>query len=289
MGALGWALIEAQAYTLRRFQVPILPSGRAPLKLLHLSDLHMLPNDQRKIDWVRSLASHEPDMVVTTGDNLSHVRAVPAITEALTPFLDLPGAFVTGSNDFYLPVPKNPLKYFRQRRPIPRPSPTPQLPIGELIKSLTSSGWSHLDNARAHMIVGTTSITLVGTGDAHMDNAHYPPPDVSRNESELRIGVTHAPYEWLLSRMRIDGVDLALAGHTHGGQICVPGYGALVTNCDLDRRMAKGLHRWPSASHEPDAGKDMWLHVSAGLGTSPFTPIRFACRPEASLLTLTSK
>ncbi len=74
-------------------------------------------------------------------------------------------------------------------------------------------------------------------------------------------------------------VSLTLAGHTHGGQVCVPLYGALTTNCDLPHRMAKGLHRWP--------GADARLHVSAGLGTSPYAPPRFACRPEATLLTLT--
>jgi len=47
----------------------------------------------------------------------------------------------------------------------------------------------------------------------------------------------------------------------------------------LDRQRARGLHRHP-------AGGQVWLHVSAGLGTSPWAPARFACRPEASLLTL---
>ena len=78
--------------------------------------------------------------------------------------------------------------------------------------------------------------------------------------------------------MAADGFALLLAGHTHGGQVCVPGYGALTTNCDLPQSMAKGLHRWP--------GSDAWLHVSAGLGTHPTAPIRFACRPEATVLTL---
>ncbi|GMA86526.1 hypothetical protein GCM10025868_17760 [Angustibacter aerolatus] len=74
----------------------------------------------------------------------------------------------------------------------------------------------------------------------------------------------------------------------------MPGYGALVTNCDLDRRRARGLSRWwpgagtvsPRAAAPRDAA---WLHVSAGLGTSPYTPVRFACRPEATLLTLRAR
>lgn len=288
LGALGWALVEARAYTLRRFEVPILPRGSAPIKLLHVSDLHLLPGDRRRIEWVKHLAEHEPDIVVTTGDNISHVDAVPAVAEALSPFLGLPGAFVTGSNDFHPPVLKNPLKYLRKRPSPPKPRSAPELPTEELIEMLSSGRWAHIDNARAQLKVRGTRIALVGTGDAHMEAAHYPPPRGDLAPAEVRIGVTHAPYQRVLERMRLDGVELALAGHTHGGQVCVPGYGALVTNCDLDRRMAKGLHRWPQPSSSVEPGGQMWLHVSAGLGTSPFTPIRFACRPEASLLTLTS-
>jgi predicted MPP superfamily phosphohydrolase len=70
---------------------------------------------------------------------------------------------------------------------------------------------------------------------------------------------------------------LVMAGHTHGGQLCLPFYGALVTNCGLDRSRAKGPSRW---------GANMQLYVSAGIGTSPFAPVRFCCRPEATLLTL---
>ena len=102
----------------------------------------------------------------------------------------------------------------------------------------------------------------------------------------LRIGVTHAPYRRILERMSAEGVALALAGHTHGGQLCVPGFGALVTNCDLDRSRASGLSQWPGRPGAPRTADPMHLHVSAGLGTSPYTPVRIACRPEATLLTL---
>ena len=81
--------------------------------------------------------------------------------------------------------------------------------------------------------------------------------------------------------MAADGVPLVFAGHTHGGQVCVPGWGALTTNCDLPVEEAKGLSR-----HRAAKGST-WLHVSAGLGSSPFAPYRFACPPEVTLLTLT--
>ena len=81
----------------------------------------------------------------------------------------------------------------------------------------------------------------------------------------------------MLDGFAADGYDLVLAGHTHGGQLCLPGYGAIVTNCGVDRSRVRGASRW---------GAHMRLHVSAGLGTSPYAPVRFCCRPEASLLEL---
>ena len=89
----------------------------------------------------------------------------------------------------------------------------------------------------------------------------------------------HSPEPRLLDQFAADGYDLLLAGHTHGGQLCLPFYGALVTNCGIERERVSGLHRHP-------ADGQAWLNVSAGLGTSPWAPVRFACRPEATLLTL---
>ena len=97
--------------------------------------------------------------------------------------------------------------------------------------------------------------------------------------ADLALAVAHAPYLRVLNPMAEDGTHLIMTGHTHGGQLRVPGYGALVTNCDLDTTRARGL-----SQHRASA-----LHVSAGLGTSPYAPFRFACPPEASLLTLTSR
>ena len=74
-----------------------------------------------------------------------------------------------------------------------------------------------------------------------------------------------------------------LAGHTHGGQLCIPGYGAVIANCDIPTWRAKGLHDWDSNGHTTP------VNVSGGIGTSRFAPIRIACRPEAILLTLTAR
>jgi predicted MPP superfamily phosphohydrolase len=280
-GCLGYAaLYEVRAFTLRRVEVPVLPAAASPIRILHVSDLHMTPYQQAKQRWVARLAGLEPDLVINTGDNLAHPDAVPYVATSLGRLLDVPGVFVWGSNDYYGPKFKNPLRYLTQRDRVPQPS-GPGLPWGDLQKIYTDSGWVELTHTRTTLDLAGTTIEFRGTDDGHLQRDHYQevagPPDAS---SDVAIGVTHAPYRRLLDAMTADGMDLIVAGHTHGGQVCVPGYGALVSNCDLDPRRAKGL-----SSHRA-GGHRSFLHVSAGLGTSPYAPIRFACRPEATLITL---
>jgi predicted MPP superfamily phosphohydrolase len=79
------------------------------------------------------------------------------------------------------------------------------------------------------------------------------------------------------------GAAMIFAGHTHGGQVCLPGIGALTTNCDLPAKYAKGISAWNFA------GKNVILNVVAGLGHSIYAPVRFFCRPEVRLITLVSR
>ena len=95
--------------------------------------------------------------------------------------------------------------------------------------------------------------------------------------------MTHAPYLRVLKGMADDNLDAIFAGHTHGGQIRLPWFGgskAIISNCDLPTWRARGLTKVDS---EP------YLHVSAGMGTSPFARFRVASPPEVSLVTLISK
>ncbi len=291
-GALAYAsLIERNAFVLRELTAPVLPRGAAPLRVLQISDIHLMPAQRRKVAWIKELARLRPDVVVNTGDNLSHADAVVPLLEAMSPFLDLPGAFVLGSNDYYSPKLKNPAKYLTKADAEPD---TPLLPTAELVAGLRSQGWLDLNNARAPLSVGGLELELVGVDDPHIKLDRYGdvagPADPA---ADLTVGVLHAPYQRVLDAMTRDGAGLIIAGHTHGGQLALPFYGALVTNCDLDPRRAKGVSRWwPGAAGAPDAAAPAdaaWLHVSAGLGTSPYAPVRFACRPEATLLTLTPR
>lgn len=280
---VAYARWEASSYRLRHVEATI--PGNSPLRVLHLSDLHMTPRRHRLQRWVRSLADLQPDLVVVTGDFLGHVDAVQPVLSALEPLYDVPGVFVLGSNDYYAPRLVNPFTYFAG--PSDLDEDRAELPWPDLVQGLTGIGWTHLPNATTVIQAGGRAIEIRGVDDPHIQRDDYALVAGSP-ATDLSIGVAHAPYRRVLDAMAADGIDVMFAGHTHGGQVCLPGFGTLVTNCDLDRRRAKGLSHYerPLTEFAPHDQPEMWLHVSAGLGTSPYAPIRFACPPEATLLVL---
>jgi uncharacterized protein len=282
--ALGYAVvIERNWFALRRFEVPVLPPGRAPLRVLHISDAHLTPGRKRLMSWIRSLDDLDPHLVVNTGDSIAHRESIRPFLDSLGPLLDRPGVFVLGSNDLYAPVPKNPVRYIHRSSSHWYERKQPDLPWQKLRDGMAEAGWLDLNNQRGQLTVSGTSIALAGVHDSHIRRDRYDRVAGRADPAaDLRVGVLHSPEPRLLDQFTSDGYDLLLAGHTHGGQLCLPWYGTLVTNCGLDRQRARGLHRHPR-------GGQAWLHVSAGLGTSPWAPARFACRPEASLLTLVAR
>lgn len=272
--------IERHRFMVRRFAVPVLPPGSGQLRVLHLSDMHLLVRQRRKRLFLRELQGLEPDLIVNTGDNVSEAAAIAALGDDLGRLLELPGVFVFGSNDYTAPRLRNPFCYLRGDTRTKKPQGIP-LPVSGLRELFITAGWLDLNNTRQTLHLRGLRLDFRGTDDPHISRDDYAavagPADPN---ADLTIGVTHAPYLRILDAFVADGVHLALAGHTHGGQVCVPGYGALVTNCDLDTRRVKGI------SQHSVGNRTAVLHVSAGIGGSPFAPFRFACRPEASLLTL---
>ena len=265
-------LVERDWYRLRRERVRALEPGQAPLTVLHLSDLHLTVADTRRVAFLERLAAEPVDLVVLTGDMLGEPAALGPVLEALGRFRPRLGAVaVLGSNDYWAPRFRNPLGYFlgpssRRKRSSGRN------PWRELVGGLQARGWTVLSNRRGRL----ADVELAGMDDPHIrrDDPGVAVPADGQAPPRLRLGVVHSPYRRALDAFAGNGYGLVLAGHTHGGQVRLPGVGALVTNCDLPRDRVRGLSRWGSS----------WLHVSAGLGTSKYAPFRFACRPEASLL-----
>ncbi|MGO8884992.1 MAG: metallophosphoesterase [Streptosporangiaceae bacterium] len=278
------AVVERNWFTLRRLDVPMLAAGTRPLRILHISDTHLTPGRHRLLSWIRSLDALEPDLVVNTGDSIAHPDAIEPLLDALGPLLERPGVFVYGSNDLYGAKPKNPTRYLWRTSALEHRRNVPDLPWEELGAGLEASGWLNANNARGRIKAGDLDIEVAGVHDSHIARDRYEqvagPADQS---ADVRLGVMHSPEPAVMDRFVADGFDLLLAGHTHGGQVCLPGLGTLVTNCGIDRHRARGLSRYPD---EAAASRPAWLHVSAGLGTSPYAPVRLACRPEATLLTL---
>jgi uncharacterized protein len=277
------SVIERNWFALRQYEVPVLPAGVAPLRVLHISDSHLTPGRHRLMSWMRSLDALEPDLVVNTGDSIAHRDAVGPFLDALGPLLDRPGVFVYGSNDLYSPRPKNPTRYLWRTSKHDHDRHVPDLPWAELGAGMEAAGWLNLNNRRGRLKVGEHDVEVAGVHDSHISRDRYDqiagPADPA---ADLRLGVLHSPEPSVLDRFTADGFNLLLAGHTHGGQVCLPVNRALVTNCGIDRARVSGLHRHPANG---DADRP-WLHVSAGLGTSPYAPVRLCCRPEATLLTL---
>ncbi|MEO5994456.1 MAG: metallophosphoesterase [Arthrobacter sp.] len=283
--AAGYGLWEKTQFVVREETLPILPAGYGPIRVLHLSDIHFVPGQHRKAAWLSSLAGLEPDLVVNTGDNLSHVNAVDPLLDSLRPLLKFPGVFVPGSNDYFAPRLKNPASYFLGPSSSPK-GPT-KLDWPRLRSGFGMGGWLDLTNRCQSLVVKGLRLDFSGVDDPHLGLERYAGwPRGTRGQDakpHLRVAVIHAPYQRVLDHFTEDGADLLLAGHTHGGQICLPGFGALVVNCDLPTWRAKGLHDWNSK------GRTTPVNVSGGIGTSRFAPVRIACKPEAVLLTLTAQ
>src|SRR3954468_18800729 len=142
------SLVERNMFTLRRVDVPVLEPDAEPLRVLHVSDLHLTPGQRRKQQWVAELSALDPDLVVVTGDNMANPDAVPGVVRAFTPLFGVPGAFVFGSNDYRGPVFKNPLSYFNHDREYVQGV---ELPFEDLRSVFLDAGWADLNNARTQL------------------------------------------------------------------------------------------------------------------------------------------
>src|SRR3954447_5948989 len=188
------SLIERNWFHLRRFDVPVLKPGATPVKILHISDTHLTPGRTKLIRWVAALDALEPDLVVNTGDSISHPDAIGPFLSLLGPLLDRPGVFVYGSNDMYSPVPKTPARYlWRTSRTDYNRRTVPDLPYEELGAALTAAGWLDLNNHVGSLKVGDTEVEFGGVADSHIGKDRYDQIAGPVSPSSLSIGVLHSP------------------------------------------------------------------------------------------------
>ena len=252
-GGLAYGWFEAGWVRLGTLEVPL--TGLEPdldgLRIAHLSDFHLgIPSRgatavERAVDWT---AAREPDLAVVTGDLLSHPRAEPRLRRLVE---RLPRCYaVLGNHDVD-----------EARDPFSRASDLDELPGATLLRDESATVWIR---GRRIQVVGVDPLT-------------YPlglsrPQRLVDPDADLRILLCH--YPGVVRRLEPESFHLVLAGHLHGGQICLPWPGGKIRLAHPRARYAEGLYRGPPA-----------LHVSAGLGTT-FVPFRFFARPEATELVL---
>ena len=265
-------LIERRWYRVVRHRLDILPAGGAgpdTLTVLHLSDLHFVDGDRRKSAFLASLPA--ADVTVVTGDFLAEPEAVETAVAAVRANRGrIASWFVLGSNDYFVPKPLNYLRYFQTGR---KPRSARRGRSRELIAQLEADGWEHMRNVRKELELAGLPVELLGLDDAHInwqDSRAIPRTAPER----FGFAVMHSPDS--APETAACGYELIVAGHTHGGQVCLPFLGALVTNSSMPRRLASGLIRMGGAV----------LYLSPGLGTSKYAPFRFLCRPEVTVLEL---
>lgn len=233
------------------------PEGCAPLRIGVLSDLHAawpLVTVARTARIVDRLLAARPDVVLLPGDFVStHTRFVrPLPIEPVAAVLGrlaraAPTFAVLGNHDWY---------YGGER----------------VAAALAESGIRVLRNEAWRLELGGGHVWIAGLDDGWTRRA-----DVGRtlravDGSAPLVLLSHVPDPFLYLPPE---VALTVAGHTHGGQVCLPGFGPLRTVSSLPRRLAHGLSE-VGGRH---------LYVSGGVGTTAL-PIRFARPPEIALLTL---
>jgi predicted MPP superfamily phosphohydrolase len=267
-------LVERRWYRLNRHRLEILPADGSGLTVLHLSDLHLTQGDEGKRRFLASLP--RADVAVITGDMLGEAEAVEYVASALRPVRGrVASLFVLGSNDLFAPRMNNWLRYFvpnrNRKRILGRRGRGP-----ELVRLLERDGWVNLGNRKYDRRMDGLRVEVVGLDDPHIHRADLSIAPRTSPEA-FGIAVVHSPDP--APELAALGYDLVVAGHTHGGQVRLPLVGALVTNCSIPNRLARGVAR---------LGRS-YLHVSPGLGTSKYAPFRLFCRPEATLLELTPR
>ncbi len=274
-------VVEQRWFRRRDVELPGALRDGPPLRILHVADTHLTPPDDRMARFIERLADEvEVDLIVASGDLLGAVGSEDATVALLAPLTagGTPGLVVLGSNDLFGPTPKSPLLYFTD--PDARRI-GPPLDTDRFVRGLEATGWTVVRNGWTSIVAGGRTIAVSGMDDPHlhehvMPDASTLTPDVPG--ADFHLGLVHAPYVDAVERLLSVGCDLVLSGHTHGGQVRIPGVGALVGNCDLPLDQVRGATR----------RGDAWLHVTPGLGQSAFAPFRFGCRPEASVLHLTA-
>lgn len=248
--ARGFANSKRLLLSRETVDIPDLPPRFAGFRLLHLTDIHLGRDAARVAHLLLTIDALDPDLVCLGGDYARNVNALPEIAAFFRGLSQRKRVVaVYGNTDYRDYVPQQERQYWAKMVPF-------------------------LNNTAFCLEHGGECLWVVGVNDPHsgLDNL----PQALRNvppEAPV-ILLAHSPE---IIRAPLDPrVRLILCGHTHGGQICLPGGRALYNNMPLPPEFAVGSHQIGNAT----------LYISRGVGSTR-VPIRLNCPAEITLFTLT--
>ncbi len=265
--ALGVAEAVAVRRTDRVLPVPGLDPRLQGLRIAHLSDFHLGapgPNRVAARRAVRIAMAAEPDLIAITGDQLSHPRGADELLDLLGG-LDAPlGVWaILGNHD---------LGYSRD--PLSRAGEVPDYAAAGVRLLRDETAVVERDGAR---------IAISGIEPRRQERPSFATPlgapllaPWPAVDADLHVVLSHYPD--LFDEAPAGSRDLVLAGHLHGGQICVPWPSGRLRLSQLGQRYTDGVFRQGGAT----------LHVTRGVGTT-FVPFRILARPEVPVLELVAE
>jgi uncharacterized protein len=272
--------VESKAYRLERLRLAVggastghwitegeRGTGRKSLKILHLSDLHLIEPETDKIAFLQSISKEDVDLVFLTGDVFQNETGLQYATKILSKMPRLGAYAILGNHDYYS---YNMVNKTLGRIYKPWRSPEQRRDVTRHLEALDWAGFKVLHNdiqrfdAEGFSIVG---LDYFGIKPEELRAMTDSVPD-----NHLLFGLFHVPKK--LKMIADAGIDIGFGGHTHGGQIRIPRFGALITDSELKRTEASGLIR---------RGRTMF-HISRGMGADPRSNVRLFCPPAATII-----
>lgn len=267
---LAVALVEPRRFRVRHRRLHCDGSGCThKLSVLHVTDFHFRPGERAKLQFVARLGELDVDLVVVTGDMIDENDGIPMCLEATAALRPRLGTYaVLGGHDYYRTGVKDLVREFLRGVHTRHE----EVDTDRLVSGLEAQGIVVLVNRRAELEHEGMKVDIVGIDDIRHGSPDVDAAFAGRRPDALTLALAHEPS--LVDEIAAHGPDVAFAGHTHGGQIRIPGIGALVTRSKLHPRHASGVFR---------VGRTTF-HLNNGVGTGRFTPFRMFCRPEASVV-----
>ncbi len=225
---------------------PKLKGATRAIRIAHISDLHCDPIERVENKMTAMIAAEKPDFILFTGDTMNRPDSLPVLKATLTQLAKIAPTYVVKGNwDVW---------YYAK------------------LDLFGGTGVHELNNEAVKVDIAGTSLWLIGAPITNLPNFDKAFQNVPADA--YKIFLYHYPDE--IEEAKSRGVDWYCAGHTHGGQVALPLYGALITFSKFGKKYESGLFHEGATS----------LYVNRGMGCEGTPHLRFFARPEITMIEL---